>query len=75
MSHYRVEAYRLNALGVHEPVDFLEYEAVDSSAARSSADDWLEVRAFAHPAATNAQILIGDKIVAKKEIGSTVWDT
>jgi hypothetical protein len=70
MALYRVEALKRNALGLHETVDFHEFDAPDLPAA----DTWLRAKGFDQTTATDARIMIGERIVAEKELGQSTWN-
>ena len=74
MALYRVEALKRNALGLNEPVDFHEFDAPDLPAALAAADTWLRAKGFDQTTATDARIMIGERIVAEKELGRSTWN-
>jgi hypothetical protein len=71
---YRVEALERNALGLHETVDFHEFEAPDLPTALVAADTWLREKDFDQTTATEARIMIGERIIAEKELGQSTWN-
>jgi hypothetical protein len=73
MPRYRVEALKRTALGLHDTVGFLEFDAPDLPTARGRADEWLRAEGFDQTKASDARIVIGDLIVAEKEIGVSTW--
>ncbi len=73
MALYRVEALERNALGLHKTVDFHEFDAPDLPAALAAADTWLRARDFDQTTATEARIMIGERIIAEKELGRSTW--
>jgi hypothetical protein len=74
MALYRVEALKRNALGLHGTVDFHEFDAPDLPAALAAADTWLRAKGFDQTTATDARIMIGERIVAEKELGRSKWN-
>jgi len=74
MAPYRIEALKRNALGLHETVDFHEFDAPDLPAALAAADTWLRAKDFGQTTATEAQIMVGERIIAVKELGRSTWN-
>jgi hypothetical protein len=74
MALYRVEALKRNALGLHETVDFRAFDAPDLPVALAAADTWLRAKGFDQTTATDARIMIGERIVAEKELGQSTWN-
>ena len=75
MPRYRVEAMKRTALGVHDAVAFDNFDAPDLPTAVATADEWLRAKGFDKSIASDARIVIGDLIVAQKEIGLSTWAT
>jgi hypothetical protein len=73
MQRYRVEALKRTALGVHDTVGFEEFDAPDLPTALGRADEWLLAECFDQTKASDARIVIGDLILAEKEIGVSTW--
>jgi hypothetical protein len=73
MARYRVETLERNVLGLHETVDFHEFDAPDLPAALVAADTWLRARDLSQTTVTDARIMIGERIVAEKELGRSTW--
>jgi hypothetical protein len=76
MALYRVEALKRNTLGRHETVEFFfhQFDAPDLPAALAAADTWLRAKGFDQTTATDARIMIGERIVAEKELGQSTWN-
>lgn len=70
MTLYRVEAVKRTALGLNETVDFYEFDAPDLPAA----DTRLRAKGFGQTTASEARIMIGERIVAEKELGRSTWN-
>jgi len=73
MPRYRVEALKRTVLGLHETLGFQEFDAPDLPTALDAADKWLRAEGFDQTKASDARIVIGDLIVAEKEIGVSTW--
>jgi hypothetical protein len=73
MPRYRVEALKRTTLGLHDTIGFEEFEAPDLPTAGAIADSWLRAKGFDRSIASDARIVIGDLIVAEKEIGRSTW--
>jgi hypothetical protein len=73
MARYRVEILERNALGLHETVDFHEFDAPDLPAALAAADAWLRAKDLGQTTATDARIMMGPRIIAEKELGQSTW--
>ena len=74
MTLYRVEAVKRTALGLNETVDFYEFDAPDLPAGLYAADTWLRAKGFGQTTASEARIMIGERIVAEKELGRSTWN-
>jgi hypothetical protein len=74
MTLYRVEAVKRTALGLNEIVDVYEFDAPDLSAGLHAADTWLRAKGFSQTTASEARIVIGERIVAEKELGRSTWN-
>jgi hypothetical protein len=74
MTLYRVEAVKRTALGLNETVDFYEFDAPDLPSALDAADTWLRAKGFGQTTASEARIMIGERIVAEKELGRSTWN-
>jgi len=52
----------------------MEFDAPDLPAALHAADTWLRAKGFGQTTASEARIMIGERIVAEKELGRSTWN-